>query len=149
MPYDLKNWIVLVVDDERDNLESTAHIFSFNGATVHTARNGEEGLKVLREIHPTLVLIDLSMPRMNGWDMLNVIRANPLTAAIPVLAVTAHVTPDIRDRVREAGFDGYLTKPFGITALLDEARRAVSFNTSSDTEPSLPVRISGRGSIVG
>ncbi|MBC8170570.1 MAG: response regulator [Anaerolineae bacterium] len=136
MPYDLKNWIVLVVDDERDNLEIAARIFSFNGATVHTARHGEEGLEVLRDIQPTLILMDLSMPRMSGWDMFKVVRANPKTAHIPILAVTAHVTADIRDRVKEVGFDGYLTKPFGITSLMEEARRAVSLNTNIEPVPS-------------
>ena len=121
-------WIVLVIDDDADNLEVAQAVLKFNGSTVHTATNGVHALEVLKDMDelPTLVLADLSMPQMSGWDLLKNMRADERLKGIPVIALTAHAMSDDRDRVFEAGFDGYITKPFWIHTLLNDIRRSLS-----------------------
>ena len=122
---DMKQWIVLLVDDEPDNLDFTQKMLEFYGAQVHSARNGIEGLKLLETVTPTLILLDLSMPQMDGWEMFKAIRALPHGAKLPVIALTAHAMTSHRKQVTEAGFDGYLAKPFRLKELVAEMRRVV------------------------
>ena len=115
----VKNWVVLVVDNEQDNISVVEKVLSFEGAKVYTALNGLEGLDVLEIVTPTFILLDLSMPVMDGWEMLAKVRANPVIAHLPVIALTAHAMDGDRDRTLEAGFDGYIAKPFRINTLLN------------------------------
>jgi CheY-like chemotaxis protein len=115
----VKNWVVLAVDNEQDNLDVIAKVLSFEGAKVYTAMNGIEGLAMLEIVTPTFILLDLSMPHMDGWEMLEKLRANPVIKHLPVIALTAHAMDGDRDRALEAGFDGYVTKPFRIGTLLN------------------------------
>jgi two-component system cell cycle response regulator DivK len=117
---DAKSWIVLIVDDERDNLDIAAKVLKFHGAQVHTAGDGEDGLEILKQITPTFVLLDLSMPRVDGWGMLKVIRETPATRQIPVIALTAHAMEGDKQRVMNAGFNGYISKPYRLASFLSE-----------------------------
>ena len=117
---DPSKWTVLVVDDEPDNREIAETVLSFGGVKVHTAVHGEDGLKLLEVISPTFVLLDLSMPVMDGWEMHKLMRDNPKTQNIPVIALTAHAMAGDRDRVFQAGFDGYIAKPFRIGSFMTE-----------------------------
>jgi two-component system cell cycle response regulator DivK len=119
------SWKVLIVDDEPDNLMIPSEILRFHGAEVHTARDGVEGLKTLQHLTPTFILLDLSMPEMDGWQMHEQIRANPTTAAIPVIALTAHAMHQDRERVLAAGFDGYIAKPFYLATFWREIERCL------------------------
>ncbi len=113
-------WSVLIVDDEPDNLEVVALYLDFIGATVKIARDGQEGLEMLKTFHPNLILLDLAMPKMDGWEMRAALRENPLARDVPTIALTAHAMPTDKDRVRDAGFDGYLAKPFSLPTLLTD-----------------------------
>jgi two-component system cell cycle response regulator DivK len=117
---DVNQWVVLIVDDEPDNRTIAETVLSFSGAKVHTAIHGADGLKMLGAITPSFVLLDLSMPVMDGWEMLKQIRANPKTQMIPVIALTAHAMSGDRERALEAGFDGYIAKPFRIGTFMSE-----------------------------
>ena len=117
---DPSKWTVLIVDDEPDNREIAQTLLSFSGVKVHTAVHGADGLKLLENISPTFVLLDLSMPVMDGWEMLTLVRANLKTQNIPVIALTAHAMAGDRERVFEAGFDGYIAKPFRIGNFMPE-----------------------------
>jgi CheY-like chemotaxis protein len=124
---DLENvasWSVLLVDDEPDNLEVIADTLDFYKIQVRTAADGEEGLRVLETFMPDLILLDLSMPRMNGWEMRVRVKANPQTQHIPVIALTAHAMAGDAERALEVGFDGYITKPVEILTFI-EALRAI------------------------
>jgi len=123
---DATRWTVLVVDDEPDNLGVPEQVLSFLGATVYTATNGVEGLEVLEAVIPTFILLDLSMPRMDGWEMIAHVRADPRVAEVPVIALTAHAMPEDKTRVEEAGFDGYISKPFLLATFMDEIRRCLA-----------------------
>lgn len=122
---DPKQWTVLIVDDERDNLGVAEKVLSFMGARVHTAQNGLEGLAVLESIVPTLILLDLSMPQMDGWEMIERLRAEPLTAKVPVIALTAHAMHGDKERALAAGFDSYIAKPFRIMTFFKEIQECL------------------------
>lgn len=122
---DLNNphtWVVLVVDDEPDNLDVLAESLAYFGATVRTAANGEEGLEALKDFIPNLIILDLSMPKMDGWAMRQHVKNNPATAHIPILALSAHAMAGDKERALEVGFDGYMTKPINLATLLDNIR---------------------------
>lgn len=126
-----EDWTVLLVDDEPDNLGVARKVLNHNGAEVYIASNGLEGLLVLEEITPTFILLDLSMPEMDGWEMLKVIRDKSNFSMMPVIALTAHAMSGDKERVLEAGFDGYIAKPFRILSLLEDIQHWLSqFNSN-------------------
>ncbi|MFG6412312.1 response regulator [Roseateles sp. DC23W] len=102
---------ILVIEDNAANLELVRYLLSFSGHTVLEASNGELGVEVaLREL-PDLIVCDLQMPRMDGYQVLDALRRHPAGAAIPIVAVTAFSMPNDRQKVMTAGFNGYLSKP--------------------------------------
>ena len=128
---DMKDWVVLIVDDELDNLNVARKVLSFNGAEVHVARNGVEGLDKLADVLPSFILLDLSMPEMDGWEMFRQMRQQSDVQDIPVIALTAHAMAGDREKVFDAGFNGYIPKPFRIDSFLDEIQRCLTeFNGS-------------------
>jgi two-component system cell cycle response regulator DivK len=127
---DVSTWKVLIVEDDYDNLNVATQVLNFQGAEVHVAENGVTGLKVLGEITPTIVLMDISMPQMDGWEMLRHMRDNPRTADLPVIAVTAHAMEGDKERVLAAGFDGYIRKPFDVMTFLDEIMESLAITES-------------------
>jgi two-component system cell cycle response regulator DivK len=118
-------WSILLVDDEPDNVDVVAESLTFFGLHVQTASNGEEGLEVLKSFSPDLILLDLSMPKMDGWVMRRNVKANPATAHVPIIALSAHAMAGDKERALEVGFDGYLTKPVNIATLVDDIRAAL------------------------
>lgn len=118
--YNVRAWTVLIVDDKVDNLIIAQTALQFNGAKVYVAANGKEGLELLNQVSPTFVLLDLSMPKMDGWEMFRHMRGNPATAAIPVVALTAHAMTGDKERILEMGFNGYIPKPFDVTRLVTQ-----------------------------
>lgn len=119
----IANWHVLIVDDEPDNVGVARKILTFNGAQVAIAENGLIGLEILRTMMPTFILLDLSMPKLDGWAMLREIRAEPRHGDVPVIALTAHAMAGDEERAIEAGFDGYITKPFRLDSFLEDIKR--------------------------
>ena len=107
----LDTWKVLVVDDEPDSLAVAQILLELYGATVFTASNGEEALQLAIQNRPKLIISDLSMPNMSGWQLLHKLKANGLTRDVPVIALTAHAMEGDRARGFAAGFHNYLTKP--------------------------------------
>jgi CheY-like chemotaxis protein len=130
---DRSSWIVLIVDDDRDNVGVPEQLLLHFGATIHIAEDGQAGLGILETTTPTFILLDLSMPRMDGWEMLVRLRADPRTAPIPVIALTAHAMPADEDRIIQAGFDGYIVKPFMFSTFFDEIARCLSKNDQRET----------------
>jgi len=118
-------WKVLIVDDEPDNLNVAQKILTFNGATVYTAANGIEGLHLMKQIRMSFVLLDLSMPKMDGWEMCSRAKADPQLKDIPIIALTAHAMGDDRQRALKMGFSGYITKPFRMDTFLHDIRRII------------------------
>lgn len=102
---------ILLVEDNPANVELVGYLLEMSGHTILIAEDGAEGLKVAREQHPDLIISDLMMPVMDGFEMLRHIREDPALNDIPVIAVTAFSMSGDRTRVMLAGFDGYLSKP--------------------------------------
>ena len=109
---------ILVVDDHLDIRELLAHMLALGGYRTVVAPNGEAALAVLNDMAVVLVLMDLSMPGLDGWAATARIKADPKTAGIPVLAVTGRVTEDDLSQAIEAGCDDVITKPLDLDVLM-------------------------------
>ncbi|MDZ4768069.1 MAG: response regulator [Chloroflexota bacterium] len=128
-----KDWTVLAIDNEPDNLALIQILLKGIGAHVQIADGGEVGLRMIENKMPSFVLLDLSMPTVDGWMVLAQIRANPRTAALPVVAVTAHAMPSDREKIIQAGFNSYIIKPYHIETLLKEILQQLT--SASGHEP--------------
>ena len=102
---------ILLVEDNPMNLELLRYLLQHHGHRVDSESNGEDGVAAVESKRPDIVLCDLRMPRLDGYGLLERVRANPALDDIVVIAVTAYSMPDDHRRVCEAGFDGHLTKP--------------------------------------
>jgi CheY-like chemotaxis protein len=108
----LNGWLVIVVEDEADSLMVATMLLEMYGAEVVGAKNGKQGLDLIRKHHPKLVISDLSMPEMSGWELIQALKNEDRElASIPVIALTAHAMSDDRRRAIEAGFHNFITKP--------------------------------------
>lgn len=115
---DVRTWRILIVDDEPDNLEVVAESLEFFGASVKIAHNGKEALALLPSFAPNLILMDLSMPVMDGWQTRQQIHL--ISAELPIIALSAHAMAGDSERALAAGFDGYMTKPVSIPTLVSD-----------------------------
>jgi two-component system cell cycle response regulator DivK len=102
---------ILIVDDTAMNLKLTRVLLSGDGYTVHTACDAEHALEVLDKLRPNLILMDVQMPGMDGLELTRLLKRNPDTKDIPVVALTAYAMSGDEERTRAAGCDGYIPKP--------------------------------------
>lgn len=109
---------VLVVDDERDNRELVEIVLRWDGFVVLTAASGEEALAIVGQKLPDLVLLDIMMPAMTGYQVAERIRADAATRHIPIVMLTALDDPEARQRSLDAGADAFLKKPISRGELL-------------------------------
>jgi len=108
---------VLLVEDTEDNRFMMRRLLEMSGYTVFEARNGEEAVRVADAERPQLILMDLSLPLIDGLAATRLIRKLPTSNQIPIIAVSAHDTADFHTEALAAGCDGYVTKPIDITEL--------------------------------
>lgn len=116
---------ILIADDYEDNLELLRLLLVAADYSVIEARNGAECLKLAKKMRPDLIMVDLSMPILDGWEMFRALKADEHTASILCIAVTAHGDTD-RDRALQAGFNAYLSKPFRGAELLETVAKLLS-----------------------
>lgn len=116
---------VLVVEDNADNRTLMMDLFISLGYDVFEAPDGMQGVRLAFEKKPTLILMDLSLPEKDGWQATRELKADPETAQIPVIALTAHAMTGDRERALEAGCDDYLAKPINLMELLDTIEKYV------------------------
>ena len=109
---------ILVVEDALLNIKLIREILTYRGDTVFEAANGREGVDLAIEKKPDLILMDIQMPVMNGMEATQLIKANPAIRHIPIVALTGYAMDGDKQRMLEAGCDGYLSKPFKIKELL-------------------------------
>jgi two-component system cell cycle response regulator DivK len=110
---------VLIIEDNPRNLKLVRDVLNVKGFPTLEADNAEDGLALARAQHPDLVLMDVQLPGIDGVEALRRLRADPRTADIRVMAVTAFAMKEDRDRFLAAGFDGYLEKPIDVRRLPD------------------------------
>lgn len=124
--FDLSQHCILAIDDEPDNLQVFKETLELvYDSVVRVAQSCDEALTILDTFHPTIIVTDLSMPKADGYVLLHRLRQRPDTAALPIVALTAHAMLGDRERILAAGFDGYISKPFNIGTLKDDLRVCV------------------------
>ncbi len=109
---------ILIVEDNEMNRDMLSRRLERRGFKIVMAVDGAEGVAMSKTESPDLILMDMSLPVMNGWEATRAIRADDATAAIPVIALTAHSMPGDREKAMEAGCDDYDTKPVDLPRLL-------------------------------
>ena len=118
--------LVLVVDDFADNREMYSEYLSFSGYEVIEARNGKEAIDAAQERLPDIIIMDLSLPIMDGWEATRRLKADDRTRAIPVVALTGQALAGHSKGAKEAGCDSFLAKPCLPDQLLAEIRRMLA-----------------------
>ena len=117
--------LILIVEDNEKNLKLVRDVLQVKGYTTLEAVTAEDGIRLAQERNPDLILMDIHLPGMNGIEALGVLRADPVTASIPVIAVTASVMQQDRKLITDAGFDAYVGKPINLKEFLDAVRGAL------------------------
>ena len=110
---------ILVVEDDPERLSTVSSILEMEGYAVERASNGQEGLRVVERVRPSLVLLDMRMPVLDGWDFARILRERNIK--LPILVMTA--ASDARRWANEIGAQGYLAKPFQLPDLLAAVER--------------------------
>jgi two-component system, cell cycle response regulator DivK len=114
--------LILIVEDNEKNLKLVRDLLQVKGYQTLEAGTAEQGIELARRHTPQLILMDIQLPGIDGVAALGQLEADPTTAQIPVIALTAFAMKDDRERFRSAGFDGYLVKPINIRELLEVVR---------------------------
>ena len=117
--------LVLVAEDNEDNRLIATTMLRHSGYRVIEATTGVEALHMARTAHPALILMDVGMPEMDGWEASRTLKSDPDTRDIVILAFTAHALPADREQAARAGCDGYLAKPVEPLRLIREVGRAL------------------------
>lgn len=116
----LQECSVLVIDDDPKSLQIMRELIGFYGANIHTAENGLQGLEKARTTSLDFIITDISMPIMDGWEMITTLKMDRTTAEIPIIALTAHAMVGDREKAIAAGCHNYLTKPLRPQTFLDQ-----------------------------
>jgi two-component system cell cycle response regulator DivK len=115
---------ILIVEDEEANIAVLLNILQLmmGQEQVFVARDGHEGIQLAYEHSPEVILMDLSLPKLDGWEVTRSLKSNPRFKDIPVLALTAHAMVGDRDRALEAGCDNYFSKPIEVDEFIQFMR---------------------------
>lgn len=127
---------VLLVEDNIDNRDMMQFLLERAGYTVSVANTGLEALTTASQMHPDVILMDLSMPEMDGWTAAREFKKDPLLADIPLIAVTAHTLPGDRRKAIDSGFESYISKPINVRTF--DAMVAKVFEEKAQGKGSMP-----------
>lgn len=116
------SYTVLIVEDNFDNLAIYSKILEFSGLRVISAEDGNTGIELARSERPDLILMDVSIPSVDGWEATRRLKADDATRGIPILILTAHALAADRARAFEVGADGYIAKPADPRTVLEAVR---------------------------
>jgi two-component system, cell cycle response regulator DivK len=123
---DMGGELILIIEDNEKNRKLVRDVLQVKGHETIESETAEEGLKLALEKSPTLVLMDIQLPGMDGITALKQLRANPQTKSIPVIAITASAMTNNRQAMLAEGFDGYQSKPISVKDFLEEVRRVLA-----------------------
>ena len=121
---------ILIVEDNEDNRIVYSTMLRHFGFAVDEAENGAEGILKARTGLPDLILMDIAIPLVDGWEAVQRLKKDPATAGIPIVALTAHAMPADRERAIQVGCDGYLAKPCEPRAVVEEVKRILESKTA-------------------
>ena len=136
--------LVLVVEDYQDAREMYAAYLQFSGYRVAEAANGLEALVKTRELMPDIILMDLALPKMDGWEATRRLKADEQTRHIPIVALTGHALAGHAEGARQAGCDAFVTKPCLPDALVTEIERMLSVKRSDAAGSKRTPRVNSR-----
>lgn len=136
---------ILIAEDNAVNRELLRELLEARGHAVEEASNGQEALEMIARSQPDILLLDLSMPVLDGFATLRRIRQNPGMASLPVLAVTAYAMRGDQEKALEAGFDGYLSKPINSSSLDAELARIWNKAEAAGDNAQTQVKAAGNG----
>ena len=111
---------ILLVEDNELNRDMLSRRLERRGFTILIAVDGQEGIEIATEQKPDIILMDMNLPVIDGWEATKAIKANPVTASIPIIGLTAHAMAGDREKCLAAGCDQYDTKPIDFQSLLDK-----------------------------
>jgi two-component system cell cycle response regulator DivK len=114
---------VLIVEDNDKNMKLARDVLQAKGYRTLEARSGEDGVRLAKEHLPDLVLMDIQLPGISGIDALKELRADAKTTEIPIVALTASVTPTDRSAINAAGFDAFVSKPINLKEFVETVKR--------------------------
>ncbi|HEY7569713.1 MAG TPA: response regulator [Gemmatimonadaceae bacterium] len=121
---------ILIVEDNEDNRIVYSTMLRHFGFAVDEAENGAEGILKARTKLPDLILMDIAIPLVDGWEAVQRLKRDPVTAGIPIVALTAHAMPADREKAIQVGCDGYLAKPCEPRAVVEEVKRILASKTA-------------------
>ncbi len=124
--------LVLVAEDNEDNRIIAVTILRHFGYRVIEATTGADAMELARSEHPSLILMDVGMPDMDGWTATRTLKDDELTKSILILAFTAHALPSDRQHAMDAGCDGYLAKPIEPLRLVREVEKALATRSTHE-----------------
>lgn len=110
---------ILIVDDNEQNRKLFRFILQNSGYEIIESENGEDGLKLAKENHPGLILMDIQMPGIDGAEAFRILRSEPETKDIPVIALTSYAMRGDREKFLEQGFNGYISKPINVKEFMN------------------------------
>ena len=137
--------LVLVVEDYQDAREMYAAYLQFSGYRVAEATNGLEALELAGELLPDIILMDLALPKMDGWEATRRLKGDPKTRHIPIVALTGHALAGHAEGARLAGCDAFVTKPCLPDALVAEIKRMLAARDSQGSGGRRAGRGTGKG----
>jgi two-component system cell cycle response regulator DivK len=117
---------ILLVEDNEDNRDMLSRRLERKGFEVLLAVDGQDGVTQTKEKLPALILMDMSLPVLDGWEATKLLKASPETASIPIIALTAHAMSSDREKAIESGCDDYDTKPVDFQRLLEKIARLIA-----------------------
>lgn len=123
---------ILIVEDNELNTEMLRRRLEKRGYNVVDERDGNQVKPLLDQFHPDMILMDLSLPGMDGWTLAGILKADPETSSIPIVAVTAHAMPGDREKALQAGCDDYITKPIDFQLLIRTIERFLNLSPAGD-----------------
>ena len=121
----MANELILIIEDNEKNRKLCRDVLEVKGYRTIESGTAEDGLKLAAERSPALVLLDIQLPGMDGITAMRQLRADPATASIPIVAITASAMTNNRQAMLAAGFDGYQTKPITLKDFLGEVERVL------------------------
>jgi len=129
---------ILIIEDNQLNLELATDLLEVNGFEVASAQTAEEGLRMARELLPNLVLMDFSLPGMDGLSATKNLKTDPATRHLTVVGLTAHAMKGDEELALNAGCDGYLTKPINTRTFVATVKKFIATATLRQTNKSIP-----------
>jgi CheY-like chemotaxis protein len=118
-------WNILVVEDDPDGQDVVQRILTHHHITFDAVYNAEDSLSLLSQKHYTAAIVDLALPKLDGWGLLRKIRSDPATATLPCFAITAFHSPEVALQAIESGFTAYFPKPIDPGSLVSQMEQVI------------------------